>query len=151
MIDYDSTGPTLQLIGARFLARQASVGRLVLCRCYISFLFFLSCFLSFIHSFFLSFFLFNDRLEQRNFGNYETDLHKIFRGGIDMYRCSIWFWFLDRSRDVAMTTNFRREIGRNRRYAFPSWDSHSTTDGRIGKRMGALTAQKSCLHRIKHW
>jgi len=31
----------------------------------------------------------------------------------------------------------------------PSWDSHFTTDGRMGKRMGALTAQKSCLHRIK--
>jgi len=26
----------------------------------------------------------------------------------------------------------------------PSWHSHSTTDGRIGKRMGALTAQKPC-------
>jgi len=48
-----------------------------------------------------------------------------------------------------MTTNFRREIGRNQPHAFPSWDSHSTTDGRLGKPMGALTAQKSCLHRIK--
>ena len=31
----------------------------------------------------------------------------------------------------------------------PSWDSHSTTDDRMGKRMGALAVQKSCLHRIK--
>ena len=27
------------------------------------------------------FFLFNDRLEQRDLGNYMTDLHQIFRGG----------------------------------------------------------------------
>jgi len=31
----------------------------------------------------------------------------------------------------------------------PSWDWHSTTDSRVGKWMGALTAQKSCLHRVK--
>ena len=51
-----------------------------------------------------------------------------------------------------MATTFRREIDRNRRHAFllGSWDSHSTTDGSMEKRMGALTAQKSCLHRIKN-
>jgi len=27
------------------------------------------------------FFIFNDRLEQRDLGNYETDLHQIFRDG----------------------------------------------------------------------
>jgi len=43
-----------------FLARQASAGRLILCRCY---------FLSY------SFFLFlNDCLEQRDLGNYMTDV-----------------------------------------------------------------------------
>ena len=31
-----------------------------------------------ILSFSLSLFLFNDRLEQRNLGNYKTDLHQIF-------------------------------------------------------------------------
>jgi len=33
-------------------------------------------------------------------------------------RCSIWYWFYNWSRDVATATNFRREIGRNRRHAF---------------------------------
>jgi len=51
------------------LSRQASAGRLMLCLCY---------FLSF--SFFISF-PFNDRLEQRDLGNYQTDLHQIFRDG----------------------------------------------------------------------
>jgi len=32
-----------------------------------------------------------------------------------------------------------------------SISSSSTTDVRMGKRMGALTAQKSCLHRGKIW
>jgi len=45
------------------LAREASAGRLMLCRCY---------FLS-------SSFFFNDRLEQRDLGNYKPDLHQIFR------------------------------------------------------------------------
>ena len=47
------------------LAREASAGRLMLCRCY---------FLS-------SSFFFNDRLEQRDLGNCQTDLHQIFRVG----------------------------------------------------------------------
>ena len=34
-------------------------------------------------SFFFLFF-FNDRLEQRDLGNYQIDLHQIFRVGIDM-------------------------------------------------------------------
>jgi len=49
------------------LAHQASAGRLMLCFCY---------FLSFFSSSF-----FNDRLEQRDFRNYQTDLQQIFRGG----------------------------------------------------------------------
>jgi len=48
-----------------------------------------------------------------------------------------------------MATNFRREIGRNQR--LPPWDLHSATDGSVEKRMGALTAQKSCLHCVKIW
>ena len=55
MIDYDNLGPTLQLIIARFLARQGSTGRLMLCSCY---------FLS--HSFFL----FND-LQDRSSANFQ--------------------------------------------------------------------------------
>jgi len=48
------------------LARQAaSAGRLMLCLCY---------FLS-------SSFFFNERLEQRDLGNYKNDLHQIFRDG----------------------------------------------------------------------
>jgi len=33
----------------------------------------------------------------------------------------------------------------------PSWDSHSTTDSRMGKRMHSLTAQMSGLWRVKIW
>jgi len=53
-----------------FLARKASAGRLMLCRCY---------FLSYF--FFLASSFFNDRLEQRDLGNYKPDLHQIFRDG----------------------------------------------------------------------
>ena len=44
------------------LARQPSVGRLMLCFCY-----------------FFHLLLFNDRLEQRDLGNYKTDIQQIFR------------------------------------------------------------------------
>jgi len=37
------------------------------------------CFCYFFHH--LLFFFFNDRLEQRDLGNYKTDLHQIFRVG----------------------------------------------------------------------
>ena len=85
-----------------FLARQASAGRLMLCHCY---------FLS--SSFFFFFFFFDDRLEQKGLGNYKTSLHQIFTDGRHVVgcRCSVWYGFRDRSRDVAMATNFRREIG----------------------------------------
>jgi len=49
----------------------------------------------------------------------------------------VWYWFSDRSRDVAMATNFRREIGRNRRHAFlPGTQFHNgwqdgKADGRV--------------------
>jgi len=60
-------------------------------------------------------------------------------------RCSIWCWFPDWPRDVAMA------LATNPKSAtrLPSWDSHSKTDGSIGKQMGALIAQKSCLHCAK--
>jgi len=51
------------LLSLTCLARQASAGRLMLCRCY------------FLSSFF------NDRLEQRDLGNYRTDLHQILGRG----------------------------------------------------------------------
>jgi len=58
-------------------------------------------------------------LEQRDLRNYKTDLHQIFTDGryvgVD---CSVWYWFSDWSKDVAMTTNFRREIGQNREHTF---------------------------------
>ena len=63
-----------------------------------------------------------------------TDLHQIFRGGryvgVDV-QCSIGFAIGQPTADVKSAT------------CLPSWDSHSTTDGRVGKQMGALTAQKS--------
>jgi len=66
-----------------------------------------------------SFFLFNDRLEQRDLGNYKTDLNQIFRDGrhvgVDV---QFSIYFRDLPRDVATATNCRREIGRNRRHAF---------------------------------
>jgi len=68
-------------IHSLLLARQASAGRLMLCRCY---------FLS--HSFF---FFFSDHLEQRDLGNYKTDLRQIFRDGrhvgVDV-QSGIGFW-----------------------------------------------------------
>jgi len=69
---------------------------------------------------FLFFLFFNDRLEQRDLGNYKTDLHQIFRDGrhIDVDVQSGIGFRIDRSRDMSMATNFKREIGRNRRHAF---------------------------------
>ena len=62
--------------------------------------------------FFLSFSFFNDHLEQRDLGNYRTDLYQIFRVGrhvdVDVHSS---IRFPDWSRDVAMATNFRRKIG----------------------------------------
>jgi len=103
-----------------------------------------------LSSFFFSFFFFSDRLEQRDLGNYKIDLHQIFRDGIDMLMQM--FNLLLVSRLVKRRCHDNQFWARNRLKSatrLPSWDSHSTMDGRIGKRMGALTAQKSCLHRIK--
>jgi len=61
-------------------------------------------------------------------------LHQIFRGGryvgVDV-QCSIGFATGQPILDLKSAT------------CLPSWDSHSTMDGRMGKQMGALTAQKS--------
>jgi len=101
----------------------------MLCCCY-----FLSC--SFI-------FFFNDRLEQRDLGNYKTDLHQIFRivGHVGV-ECSVWYWF---------------SIGQGMLPWQPILGAKSaeilglaSNNGwEMAKRMGALTAQKFCLHRIK--
>ena len=58
--------------------------------------------------------LFNDCLEQRDLPTHETDPHQIFRVSrhIDVSRCAFWYLFRDRSRDVAMATNCRRQIGK---------------------------------------
>jgi len=81
--------------------------------------------------------LFNDRLEQRDLGNYKTDLHKIFRDGRHV------------GVDVKSGIGFR--IGQGTLPWQPLLDSHSPTDGSMERRMGALTAQTSCLHRSKIW
>ena len=61
-----------------------------------------------------SFFSFNDCLSQRDLRTYQTHLHQILCG----CRCLIWYLFHHCWRDFAMATNFRRQIGRNRRHAF---------------------------------
>jgi len=88
-------------------------------------------------------------LEQRDLGNYKTDLQQISRAGRHVG--------VDVQSGIGFATGQRMlpwqpilgaksaEIGDT-----PSWDSPSTTDGRIGKPMGALTAQKSCLYRVKN-
>ena len=66
--------------------------------------------------------LFNDRLQQRDLGNYKTNLHQIFRDGRYVgvgVQSGIGFRIGQGTLPcVAMATNFRREIGRNRRHAF---------------------------------
>ena len=59
---------TRSLLNSQLIARQDSAGILMLCRCY---------FLSYSSSSFL-----NDRLKQRDLGNYKTGLHQISRDGI---------------------------------------------------------------------
>ena len=61
-----STSTTNTVSNTPPLVHQASAGGLMLCRCY---------FLSSLSVFF------DDRLEQRDLGNYKTNLHQIFRGG----------------------------------------------------------------------
>jgi len=59
-------------------------------------------------------FLFNDRLEQRDLGNYKTDLHQIFRvgrhAGVNA-QSGI-------ERTLSWQPILRHEIGRNRRHVF---------------------------------
>ena len=85
-------------------------------------------------------------MEQRYLGNYKTDLHLIFRDGrhvgVDV-ESGIGFQI------GQGTLPWQPILGANSATRLLSWDSHSATDSRMGKRMGALTAQKSCLHRIK--
>jgi len=54
------------------------------------------------------------------------------------------YWFPDWSRDVAMTTNSRRDIGRNQRHAFLLGTLALHNGWMMGKRKGALTAQALC-------
>jgi len=94
------------------------------------------------------FFLFYiyDHLEQRDLRNYKTNLHQIFRGGrhggVDI-QSKIGFAISQG------TLPWQPILGPKLATRLPFWDSHSTTDGRMGKQMGALTAQKSCLQHIK--
>ena len=92
---------------------------------------------------FVVFFLFNDRLDQRDLGNCKTDLQQIFRGGRHvMRRC------VDVKSGIAFpigqwTLPWQPILGAKSAKSatrIPSWDSQSTTDDRMGKRMGALTA-----------
>jgi len=103
------------------LARQASAGRLMLCRCY-----------------FLSSSFFNDRLKQRDVGNYKTDLHQISRDGrhVGVHVQSGIDFPIGEETMPWQPTNFRREIGRNRRHAF-------LLGIRIRQRM-AGTAERIC-------
>ena len=85
------------------------------------------------------FFFFNDRLEQRDLRNYKADLHQIFKDdrhvGVDVQSgigfaigqgTLLWQPILGaKSSDIGDT---------------PSWDSHSTKDDRMGKRMDAFSA-----------
>jgi len=64
----------------------------------------------------------------------------------------VWYWFSDRSRDVAMATNFRREIGRNRRHAFlPGTQFHNgwqdgKADGRVNSAEVLSTSCKNLVN-----
>jgi len=58
--------------------------------------------------------LFNDRLEQRDLGNYKTGLHQIFRAGRHV-RVDVQY---GSGFAIGQATNFRRKIGRNRRHGF---------------------------------
>jgi len=126
-------------VNSFFSARQPSAGRLMLCLCY------------FLSSSFIIIF-FNDRLEQRDLGNYKTELHQIFSGGRHVGICSIWYWFRGWSRDVAMATYFRREIGRNRRHAFLLGDcisqrwQNGTADERVNSPEVLTTSYKNLVN-----
>jgi len=77
-----------------------------------------------------SFFLFNDRLEQRDLGKYKTDLHQIFRCGRHVG--------VDVQSGIGLasgkgTLSWQPILGMKSATRLPSWDSHSTTDGRMGK------------------
>ena len=96
------------------------------------------------------FFFFNDSLEQRDLGNYKTDLHQIFRDGRHV------------GVDVQSGIGFRIDQGTLPWQAIlgaksaeigdtPSWDSRCTTDDSMEKGMHALTPCESCLHRVKIW
>jgi len=52
---------------------------------------------------------------------------------------------------LPMATNSRRQIGAAEKSAIhlPSWDSHSTADGGMAKRMDTLTPLMSSPHGIK--
>jgi len=77
---------------------------------------------------------------KRSQRNYQTDLHQI------------WYLFRDRSRDVAMATNFRRQIGRHRRHAFllglvfhNGWQ-YGNADGRINTPDVLSTSRKNLVN-----
>ena len=77
-------------------------------------------------------------LETNYLRMYWTDRHRIFR-----YRVHIWVDIRDRSRDVAMVTDFWRESAKTGMLYVHSVHWHSTTDGKIAIAMRALTPPKS--------
>jgi len=104
----------------------------MLCRCY---------FLSYSSSFF------NYRLEQRDLGNYKTDLHQVFRDGryvaVDV-QSGNGFWIGQGTLPWQPILGAKSaEIGDTLLAFHNGWQ--------VGKGMGALTAQMSCLHRVKIW
>ena len=75
------------------LACQGSAGRLTLCRYFFSFL---------------------TIAWSKEISETTRPIFTKFSGVVDITywcKCSVWYWFPDWSRDVGMTTNFRREIG----------------------------------------
>jgi len=115
-------------LSEEFLARRASAGRLMFCFCY-----------------FLSFFFFNDRVEQRDLGNYQTDPHQIFRGGTHV--------------DVDIQSGIGFAIGQGTLPWQPilgaklaeigdtpsSWDSHSQWMIGTAERICVKFTRKTCL------
>jgi len=97
---------------------------------------------------------FNDRLEWSNEMISEPIPDRSspnFQGWylVDNLPSAIWYSFRDRSRDVFMATNFRRQIGEigKKTLILGTRIPH----GRMAKRMDALTPLMSSLRRIKIW
>jgi len=99
------------------------------------------CLCYFLSSSFIIIF-FNDRLEQRDLGNYKTELHQIFSGGRHVGVCSIWFGFAIGQGTLSWQPTLgakSAEIGDTPSFLGIAFHN----DGRMGQRMSGLTAQMS--------